>query len=452
MSRRCALPAHPLRRLIGPPPAATPDATPASRSAGVNLAWRLRSTVVPRAHVDVTAGRDAEIVLARQALAAVARGSSSTVLVEGEAGIGKSHLLRHIRADALDIGLQVVTGACHLLERSRPFGVIADAFDLWPPSADGRRAAIGRLLVVDESASRPADARFRVVDEILELVQSDHVDRPLVVLLEDLHWADESSLMAIRSIVHELAHLPLLLAATYRPSPRSPELDLLVDDCLASGALLMQLRALSAEEVDVVVAAELGASAGPLLSSIVGRANGNPLWIVELLRSLSAEGWLRREAELVEAAADELPRTLRDLVLRRLRYLPPGVLDVLRLAAVLGESVSIRDLATVASRASGAVVADLAEAFRARLLDEEGEVVAFRHQLVQQAIYEDLPVPVRRRCTAMRPVRSHAPVQTRPKWQAICSVARTAGTSRQCAGFGGPLRRRRRGHHRWVST
>ena len=344
----------------------------------------------------VTAGRDAEIVLARRALAAVARGSSSTILVEGEAGIGKSHLMRHIRADALDTGLQVVTGACHLLERSRPFGVIADAFDLRPPSADGRRAAIGRLLAVDESAPQPADARFRVVDEILELVQSDHVDRPLVVLLEDLHWADESSLMAIRAIVHELAHLPLLLAATYRPSPRSPELDQLVDDCLGSGALLMQLRALSADEADVLVAAELGASAGPLLSSIVARANGNPLWIVELLRSLSAEGWLRREAELVEAAADEMPRTLRDLVVRRLRYLPPGVLDVLRLAAVLGESVSIRDLATVAGRAPVDVVAVLAEAFRARLLDEQDEAVAFRHQLVQQAIYEDLPVPVRR--------------------------------------------------------
>jgi DNA-binding CsgD family transcriptional regulator len=358
--------------------------------------WRLPLMVVAQAQMEVTAGRDAEIELARQALAAVAGGSSSTVLVEGEAGVGKSHLMGRIRAEAVEMGLQVVTGGSRVLERGRPFGLIADAFDLRATSEDGRRAAIGRLLLPDERASRPADERFRVVDEIVELVQSDHLNRPLVVVLEDLHWTDESSLMAIRAVVHELAHLPLLLTATYRPSPRSAELDLLIDEFGASGARLVPLSPLSADEVDILVAAELGATAGPLLCSIVARANGNPLLVVELLRSLSAEGWLRHDGRLVEAAADELPRTLRDLVLRRLRYLPPGVLDVLRLAAVLGESASIHDLAAAAGQTPVAVVADLAEAFRGRLLDESGEVVAFRHQLVQQAIYEDLPVTVRR--------------------------------------------------------
>jgi hypothetical protein len=99
---------------------------------------------------------------------------------------------------------------------------------------------------------------------------------------------------------------------------------------------------------------------------------------------------------VAEAVADELPSTLRDLVLRRLRYLPVGTLNVLQLAALLGEAVSIRDLAVVACRPASDLIADLSEAFRGRLLDERAEVVVFRHQLVQQAIYEDVPMPARR--------------------------------------------------------
>ena len=216
-----------------------------------------------------------------------------------------------------------------------------------------------------------------------------------MLVLEDLHWADESSLGAIGAIVHELAHVPLLLVATLRPAPRMAALDFLIDDCLAAAAQMVQLRPLFPDEVEKLVADQLGVRAGPVLSSIVARAGGNPLLIVELLRSLSSEGWLRKSDDAVEAVADELPNTLRDLVLRRLRYLPSRALDVLQLAAVFGESVSVEDLAVASSRPSRDVAADLSEAFRARLLDARDDAVVFRHQLVQQAIYEDLPVPVR---------------------------------------------------------
>jgi DNA-binding CsgD family transcriptional regulator/tetratricopeptide (TPR) repeat protein len=118
--------------------------------------------------------------------------------------------------------------------------------------------------------------------------------------------------------------------------------------------------------------------------------------VVELLRSLVAEGWLTRDADVVEATADELPSTLRDLVLRRLHYVPVRTLDLLQLASVLGDAVPIRDLAVFARRDATDVVADLREAFRAKLLDERDRAVVFRHQLVQQAIYEDLPTAVRK--------------------------------------------------------
>ena len=354
--------------------------------------------VAPRG-VDIVVGRAREFSVGRDVVAAVLRGSSATLLIEGAAGIGKTHLVRQIVADALDQGTAVVEGAAHALERSRPFGVIADALDLRPRSSDPRRAAIGRSLVGDSSPdgrSYLVDSRFRIVEDLLELVEQMCSRGPVVMVLEDLHWADDSSIMAINAMVRDLNHLPVAIVATLRPTPRTPSLDLLIDECAAWGASQVRLSELNGVDVDDLVVSQLQARPGPALESIVARAAGNPLLVVELLRSMASEGWLRRDGGVIEAIGDELPRTLRELVLRRLRYLPTATLELLRVAAVLGESVSVQDLAVVSERPAREVTTDLSEAFRARLLDDRDHLVAFRHQLVQQAIYEDLAAPVRR--------------------------------------------------------
>jgi DNA-binding CsgD family transcriptional regulator/tetratricopeptide (TPR) repeat protein len=349
---------------------------------------------------DDLVGRAAELSVARQLIHAVRRGAAASLLVEGEAGIGKTRLVQRIVEESRNVGASVLAGGAHPFERNRPFGVLVDALDLRPRSADPRRARIGRLIVGEgdraAGAAPPLDAPLLVVDAIIELLETLSSDIPIVLVLEDLHWADDSTPGAIRAIVHDLGHVPPLLVATLRPTPRSPDLDLLIDECVAVGTRVLQLRSLTSVDVDALVARRLGAPPGPLLSSITAKAGGNPLWLVELIRSLAAEGWLTREGGVAEAVADELPSTLRDLVLRRLRYLPVGTLNVLQLAALLGEAVSIRDLAVVACRPASDLIADLSEAFRGRLLDERAEVVVFRHQLVQQAIYEDVPMPARR--------------------------------------------------------
>jgi DNA-binding CsgD family transcriptional regulator len=351
------------------------------------------------APTDDLVGREAELSVGRQLIHTVRRGAAASLLIEGEAGIGKTVLAQRIAAEAQSIGAASLSGAAHPFERNRPFGVLAHALELRPRSADPRRARIGRLMVGENELAGPspsADARLMVVDALTELLETMCSDGPVVLVLEDLHWADESSLTAIQAILHNLAHVPLLLMATVRPTPRTPELDVLLNECAAAGTRTLQLKSLESADVDALVNLQLAGRAGPLLSSIINRAGGNPLWLVELIRSLTAEGWLKREADIVEAVGDELPSTLRDLVLRRLRYLPTATLEQLQFASLLGEAVSIRDLAAVARRPIVELAADLSEAFRARLLDERADAVVFRHQLVQQAIYEDLPIPVRR--------------------------------------------------------
>lgn len=345
-------------------------------------------------------GRRVEAALIRQHVQDVARGASSKLFVEGEAGIGKTRLTQVLLEAAQTRGMAVLRGEAHPLEGNRPFGPLAQALDLRRSSRDPRRAAIGGLLrgATDPVVRRPgttADARHLVVEEVLDLLESSFAASPAVIVLEDLQWADDSTLLCLSSMVQGLSHIPLLVVGTLRPAPRSAPLGVLLDDYGRSGGRLLKLDALAPAEVAALAEAELGLPAGPVLSSILDKAGGNPLLVVELLRSLSTEGWLRRGTASAEARTDELPTSLRELVLRRLQYLPRGTLDLLQIASVLGDAAPVAHLAAAARRRVPEVVSDLQEAYRARLLDEHRDAVVFRHQLIQEAIYQSLPRPVR---------------------------------------------------------
>jgi predicted ATPase len=209
--------------------------------------------------------------------------------------------------------------------------------DLRRRSPDPRRAMIGGLLA--GGAQRPAagaapDLRYQIVEEVLDLLEASCAEGPVVLVLEDMHWADDSTLLAFRSMVRRLAHVPLLLVASLRPTPRSAELDQLLNDLSAAGARVIKLGALGPDEVRALPCAELGTSPGPELMAVLARAGGNPLWVVEILRSLSDEGLLRPGGAAAGAAFSELPGSFREVVIRRLRYLPETTLALLQVAAV----------------------------------------------------------------------------------------------------------------------
>jgi DNA-binding CsgD family transcriptional regulator len=349
----------------------------------------------------VVVGRNGELALARRILTDLRRGLGTTLLMEGEAGIGKSRLVQWMVDEARSAGISALRGEGHPFERSRPFGVIVDALDLRRRSPDPRRAAIALLLSGDDE--RPAarggaqrDLRYQVVEEIVDVVEGACGESPVLLVLEDLHWADGSTLLAIRSLVQRLAHAPLVLGVSLRLAPRSGELDQLIDEALRAGAHHMRLEPLQADDVETLAQSELGLPPGPELTGVLAKAGGNPLWVVEMIRSLSAEGRLRSEGGTVEPTSAELPGSLRELVVRRLRYLPEATIELLQVTAVLGDAVSISDVAAVARRPATEVVAGLREAFQARLLGEQGDAVVFRHQLVHDAIYQTMPLPVRR--------------------------------------------------------
>jgi predicted ATPase len=331
--------------------------------------------------------------------AGLSEGRASVLVIEGEAGIGKTCLVQAIVDDARSRDVAVFCGHCHPFERTRPFGVLAAALDLSRRSPDARRAAIGAL-PAGEVSGMPAGTggvvQYRIVEEIVELVEVSCAERPVLLVAEDIHWADSASLLAVLSLARLLPLAALLVVLTARPSPLPAEVVRLLDDLASDGARTLRLEPLKSGEVAVLVHQTLGAPPGPALTAMLAKAGGNPLWAVAILRSLADGGMLRRVGDSLDPTTFELPASLGDLVVRRLRHLPATTLELLQVTAVLGDVVSLRDVAAVARRPAADVVAQLREAFDARLLDELDDRVVFRHQLVHDAIYQHLPRPARR--------------------------------------------------------
>ena len=343
-------------------------------------------------------GREPELALAAAAMRRLRDGYAAALVIEGEAGIGKTRLVQSLIEDARSRDVAVFSGQSHPFERSRPFGVVAAALRLDPRSPDRRRAAIGAMLAdrASQAAVGPVGGlQFHVVDEIVDLVESSCAERPMVLVIEDVHWADSASVVAISSVIRRLPLAPLLVVVTARPGPRPSEVVRLLEDLGSAGAASLQLHPLEAGDVEVLATRVLGADPGPDLASMLAKAGGNPLWVAAMLRTLADEGLLRKSGGGVDVTTSELPTSLRDLVVRRLRHLPDPTLQLLQVTAVLGDAVSLRDVAAVAHLPPGEVFAGLSHAFEARLLVEADGRVVFRHQLLHEAIYQHMPRPVR---------------------------------------------------------
>jgi predicted ATPase len=158
-------------------------------------------TLAPVARI---CGRVAEIQALGEALDRVAAGGPAVVLVEGEAGIGKTRLLAEVLRDAAGRGMRVAAGRAEELERTRPFGVLAAALGCARSSPDRRRAAIAGLLAGPGggelgpiTVTSDPGLRFRVVDAITDLVEELAQAGPVVLGLDDLQWADPSSLLTV---------------------------------------------------------------------------------------------------------------------------------------------------------------------------------------------------------------------------------------------------------------
>ena len=364
-------------------------------------------------------GRAAEIAVLGDAVDRVASGRPAVVLIEGEAGIGKTRLLAGVLEDARGRGMQVAAGRAEELERTRPFGLVAAAFGCVRSSPDPRRSAIAALLATHGGGERDPitvtsdpGLRFRAVDALADLAEELALAGPLLIGVDDLQWADPSSLLTLAALSRRLAYLPVALIGCLRPSPRIPELDRLAGLLLDAGGRILTVRGLTEQAVTELVADAVAAVPGPGLLAGISGAAGNPLFVTELLAALAQEGAIKTAGGRAEVAEVTLPPTLRLTILRRLSFLPGDTLQALRAASILGSSFTVTELSVTMARPALGLSVVLAEGITGRVLEEDGAVIRFRHDLIRDALYEDLPLSVRRglhRETGRRLARTGAP-------------------------------------------
>lgn len=346
-------------------------------------------------------GRSSELEVLQSLIDRVETGVAQTAVIEGVAGIGKTRLLHEALAYAEGRGLRVLRGAADELERDRPFRALAVTLGLHPTADNPRRAEIGRLLVGEpgagaSTAEQASDLSFRIIDAVADLLQEFCLAGPVVLALEDLHWADPSTIRAIRSVARRLAASPIALFVTLRPSASMPDVEATVGDLVERRARHIVLDPLDEDAATSLARDVVSAELGPHLRAQVAGAGGNPLFVTEVLEALREEGVIELGDGRAEVAGLSVPPSLRLTILRRLSFLADESLELLKVASILGSSFSMADLALVTGRPVVQLLSLLTEVFRAGILGEADDRIAFRHDLIREAIYEEIPAAMRK--------------------------------------------------------
>jgi DNA-binding CsgD family transcriptional regulator len=323
-----------------------------------------------------------------------ARGRGGAVLIEGEPGIGKSALMRAAAAEAPAVGCQVFWGAGDELSQALPLLPFLDGLRVREPSANPRRNAIVGLLRGEVTADRGTDVPAVLAEQLLALVTEQCSVQPVILVIDDLQWADQPSVALWGRLARSARQMPLLLAGTMRPVPQRE--DLLALRRVAGEAARLQLGALTEAAVADLVAALAGGRPDDDLLRLADGAGGNPLYVTELVAALArGSGLIVTETGAAELAGGSVPGSLSAAIADRLGFVTGPVRDVLRAAALLGAEFAVPDLAIVLGRSVADLIPAVDEACAAGVLAESGHGLGFRHPLIRKALYDEMPAPVR---------------------------------------------------------
>ncbi len=347
-------------------------------------------------------GREREIRLLVELLDRALGGHGSTVLVSGEAGIGKTALVQRLVSESKERGALVLSGAAYDLSATPPYGPWLELAERYPVNADLPEVpeVLKRGTGVGDFQSQLEIFAF-VRDFFMQVSQA----RPLVLVLEDIHWADQASLDLLRYLARYAAEHRILLIATYRVDevarqhPLSRFLPALVRE---SHAERVELRHLDYSAVHELTRRQFGLEDSvldQLVPHLVHRAEGNPLFTEELLRTLVHDGTLRQvenQWTLGTLPRGSVPTLIRQMVDRRVSGLSEQALHGIQIAAVIGQVVPIRLWESILDPET--VSTTIEEAIDSYLIGESPaeQGVEFRHSMVREAVYEGISLSKRR--------------------------------------------------------
>ena len=359
-------------------------------------------------------GREEQLAALDRALTGTSAGRGRLVLVAGEPGIGKTRLAEEVARRAAAQDVRVAWGGCYEGEGAPAFWpwvqVVRELLADVPPGEFGPKlgpsgAELSQLLpelkeLVPGLEPPPvvelAAARFRLYQAVTELLRRLADAQPLLVIVDDLHWADTGSLGLLAFLAAELRHAQLAVLGTYR------DLEAAAGGPLADtlGALAREpvveriaLRGLGRAEVARLIATTVESRPGEeLVRAVHDRTEGNPFFVTELLRLLQSEGGLQAD-DAMTAARRAIPVGVRDVLRRRLARLPEQTNAVLLVAAVAGRGFDLDLVETVAGLEDERALEAVEAAVVAGLVVEDHQMVGryrFTHALIREAIYEQL--------------------------------------------------------------
>jgi class 3 adenylate cyclase/tetratricopeptide (TPR) repeat protein len=377
-------------------------------------------------------GRESERTELRRITEQVKAGSGALVMIGGEPGVGKSRLAEELALRCGQEGFQTFFGASYEMAGAQPYIPIVEAFEQALAQAPGPKAfceflgdeapEVARLVpklrqlcpdIPPPLELPPEQERRYLFNSIWEVLARTAAARPTLLVLDDIHWADEPTMLLIQHLAERIAEVPVLMVGLYRDSeldvgrPLSRTFEELTRRRLARRILLGRL---SQEGVARMVAGMAGQEPPPRLAEVLfAETEGNPFFTEEVFKHLAEEGRLfdtngRFRADLAVEDLD-VPEGVRMVVGARLRRLGENGARVLASAAVLGRVFSFELLQHLEEIPEDRLLDIVEEAERARLIftvddsaDEDRFI--FAHELIRQTVLSDLSAPRRRRLHA----------------------------------------------------
>jgi DNA-binding CsgD family transcriptional regulator/tetratricopeptide (TPR) repeat protein len=334
-------------------------------------------------------GRRGELALLAGLTDAVSAGVGGVILVEGEHGIGKSSLLQAGLQAAGRAGCRVLWAVADDIGQRFPLRLMIECLGPDEPLPTGLSQDPGIF------AGNPVLAG---VEQLLAKVDRMCAVSPVVLVVEDLQWADEASLLVWSQLGRAVRQMPLLLVGSCRPGT-GRELERLRRGVLEWGGNVLELGPLTDDELAQLVGGVVGGRPGRRLAALAGRAGGNPLYARELAEGLVRENAVTVTRDVAELAGHSaqirVPVSLTAAIGERLAELPDDVVGTLRWAAVLGVEFSVTDLNAVSGRPAGDLIGTVDASMATGVVADAGLRLRFRHGLIREILYEGVPAAER---------------------------------------------------------